>query len=141
MISRMTRAWIFGRDDRGRRVRAHAAGVGALVAVAQALVVLAGGERQRARAVAHDDEARFLALQELLDHDPRAGFAEAFLRHHAVDGGLRLLDAAATTTPFPAASPSALTTIGAPRLATNALARSGALERAMQRRSGCCGAP
>ena len=79
------------RDDRRRRVGAHAAGVRSLVAVAQALVVLAGGERQHVRAVAHDDEARFLALEELLDHHARAGGAELVLAEHRVDRGVRFL--------------------------------------------------
>ena len=43
----------FGRDHRRRRIRAHAAGVRAGVAVADALVVLRGRHRQRGRAVDH----------------------------------------------------------------------------------------
>ena len=60
-----------GRDDRGGRIRAHAAGVGALVAVEQAFVVLAGGQCQHVAAISHHDEAGFLAGQEGLDHDAR----------------------------------------------------------------------
>ena len=52
-----------GRDHRGRRVRPHAAGVGAGIGVEQALVVLAGGQGQHVLAIAQHDEAGFLALQ------------------------------------------------------------------------------
>ena len=52
--------------------------------------------------------------QKLLDHDFGAGRAERAVEHHG-DGGLGLAHSVlATTTPLPAASPSALTTIGAP---------------------------
>ena len=79
------------RDDRRRRVGTHAASVRPLVAVAQAFVVLAGGERQHVHAVAHDDEARFLALQEFLDHHALARGAELLLPEHRVDRRVRLL--------------------------------------------------
>ena len=59
----------------------------------QALVVLAGGERQHVRAVAHDDEAGFLALEKFLDHDARAGvaFLGLIFPQHCVDRGMRFL--------------------------------------------------
>ena len=79
------------RDHRRGRVRAHAAGVRSLVAVAQALVILAGGERQYVDAVAHHYEARLLALHELLDHHACARRAEASAGHHRVDRGVGLL--------------------------------------------------
>ena len=83
-----------GRDHRRRRVRTHAAGVGALVVVTQALVVLAGGERDDVLAVAQHDEARFLAFEELLDDDPRAAgvvlHAELVVEQHPVDSFARL---------------------------------------------------
>ena len=75
-----------GRDHRRGRVGTHPAGVRARVAVAQTLVVLRGGERQHVRAVHHGDEARFLAVEEFLDHHLVAGLAEATLEHRA--GGL-----------------------------------------------------
>ena len=54
--------------DNGRRgVGTHAAGVRATVAVADALVVLAGGHRQYVLAVDHHDKTGFLAVEELLD--------------------------------------------------------------------------
>src|SRR5690606_24653953 len=50
--------------DHGRRgVGAHAAGVGAGVAVADALVILAGSHGQHVAAIDHDDEAGFLAIE------------------------------------------------------------------------------
>ena len=50
-----------------RRVGAHAAGVGAGVAVADALVVLRGAERHDGVAVAEQEERDLLAGEELLD--------------------------------------------------------------------------
>ena len=57
-------------------------------------MVLAGGHGQRVPAVADDDEAGFLALQEFLDDDLVAGTAEAagehgFGRRHRFGRGLR----------------------------------------------------
>ena len=84
-----------GGDHRRGRVGAHAAGVGALVAILEALVVLAGGERERVFAVGHDDEAGFLAFHELLDDDARAclGVLHSHLvvEQHHVDRGVRLV--------------------------------------------------
>ena len=82
----------FGRHHRRGRIRAHAAGVGALVAVEDALVVLARGERQHALAVDHHDEARLLALHEFLDDDAMAGVAELVAGEHHVDRRMRLVD-------------------------------------------------
>ena len=80
----------FRRHYGRRRIRAHAAGVGPGVAVAQALVVLAGGERQDMRAVAHHDEARLFAFEKFLDDDTRPGGAQALIGEHHVDRGMRL---------------------------------------------------
>ncbi len=82
----------FGRDHGCRRVRTHAAGVGAQIIVPQAFVVLARGERKRVVAVAHDDEARFLADETFLDHDPRARVAHAGREVQGVDRIVRLRD-------------------------------------------------
>ena len=71
-----------GGDYRGWRVGAHAAGIRAAVAVADALVVLAGGHRQYVLAIDHDDEAGFFAVEELLDHHARAGFTEGVAGEH-----------------------------------------------------------
>ena len=77
------------RHHRRRRIGAHAAGVGALVAVEDALVVLRGDERDRGLAVAQREERRLLAAQEFLDHDLGARLAETAAEHH-VDGGFGL---------------------------------------------------
>jgi hypothetical protein len=61
---------------------------GALVAVENALVILAGGEGEDVLAVDHDDEAGFLAVEEVLDDDAGAGIAELVAREHVVDGGV-----------------------------------------------------
>ena len=66
------------------------------------------------RAVADDHEARFLAVEELLDHDAAAAGA-ARRRASRRSPACASARVAATTTPLPAARPSALTTIGAPR--------------------------
>ena len=50
-----------------RRVRAHAAGVGAVIAVEQALVVLGGAEGQHVVAVAEEEERDLGSGEELLD--------------------------------------------------------------------------
>ena len=52
-----------------RRVGAHAAGVRAGVAVADALVVLGGAERHDVVAVGEEEERDLLAVEELLDQD------------------------------------------------------------------------
>src|SRR3984957_5929157 len=70
-----------GSDDGRRRVSAHAAGIGAAVAVVAALVVLRRGERQHGVAGRHHDEADFLAVQEFLDHDGAPGAAKAAAQH------------------------------------------------------------
>ena len=70
------------------------------------------------RAVDQREEAGFLARQKILDHDLGPGRAEPSLAERGVDRRVRLGEVAATTTPLPAASPSALTTTGAPCAAT-----------------------
>ena len=88
MISLIVRAVHVRRHHRRRRIGAHAAGVRALVAVEDALVILRAGERQRMLAVGENEEAGFLAGEKFLDHDLRAGIAEPAGEHH-VDGGFR----------------------------------------------------
>ena len=78
-------------DYRRRRIGAHAAGVGSAITVVAALVILGAGERQAVRAVRHDDEARLLAGQELLDHHLAAGLTE-LAGEHRLRRGARLLD-------------------------------------------------
>ncbi len=79
------------RDDRRGRVSAHAARVRALVAVADALVILRGGEREEALAVGDDVEARLLAWEELLDDDGATRIAERAFAHRGAHRGERLV--------------------------------------------------
>ena len=53
-------------------------------------MVLAGGQRQHVAAVAHDDEAGFLAHQTFFDDDARAGGAHGAVAQHGVDSGVGL---------------------------------------------------
>src|SRR5690606_18522633 len=73
-------------DHWSRGVSTHAASVRAGVAVADALVVLAGGHRQHVLAVDHDDEAGLFAVEKLLDHHARTGFAERVAGEHVAHG-------------------------------------------------------
>ena len=59
-----------------RGVDAHAAGVGAGVALADALVVLRGRQRKHVLTVAEAEEAEFVALEELLEEDVRLLLAQ-----------------------------------------------------------------
>ena len=86
-----------GRDDlreqlradlRDRRERAHAARVGAGVAVADALEVARGRERQRALAVAQREHGQLVADQQLLDE--HRVVAEAALLEHRDERRARL---------------------------------------------------
>ena len=79
----------FGRHDRRGRIGAHAAGVRACVALADALVVLRRAEGDGRPAVAQAEEARFLAFQEPFHHDLGAVLVEACIdrRKRLVDGG------------------------------------------------------
>ena len=61
-----------GRRPWHRCVEADAAGVGARVAVANALEVPGGEQRNRSSAVAHGEQADFRAGQELFDQDGMA---------------------------------------------------------------------
>ena len=92
MISSIVRFCMAGVEHRRRRIGAHAAGVGSLVAVEGALVVLRADQRQRMLAVAQREEARLLADQEFLDHHRGAGGAEAVARQHVARRLDRLLD-------------------------------------------------
>ncbi len=74
-------------------VGAHAAGVRALVAVPQLLVVLRDGQDDVRDAVGQHVDRHLAPGQEFLDHELAPGVAEDALVHDAVDG-LRGLDAA-----------------------------------------------
>ncbi len=79
-----------GVHERARRERAHAAGVRAPVAVEDALVILRGADRERPRAVAHDEERDLGAGQAFLDDELRARRAESALAHDGDDRRLGL---------------------------------------------------
>ncbi|MNO73014.1 hypothetical protein D3C76_639730 [compost metagenome] len=77
----------------GRRgVGPHAAGVEAGVAVADPLVILAGGHGQHVLAVHHDDETRLFPVQELLDHHTGTGVAEGIAGEHVAHCRFRLFE-------------------------------------------------
>jgi hypothetical protein len=82
-------------------------------------VVLRARERHDAGAVDDRDEARFLAGEEVFDDDLRSGLAELPLAQHAIQRLLRVGDGRSDDDALPAASPSALMTIGALRGARN----------------------
>lgn len=58
-----------GGCDGSRSIGAHAAGVGACVALADALVVLGRGQGNDGVAVREGEEGEFWAVEELLDDD------------------------------------------------------------------------
>lgn len=75
---------------RDGREHAHAAGVRADVAVADALVVLHRFEDAQRLAVGEHEHARLFALEVLFDEDAHAGLAVAPLFHQGVDDALAL---------------------------------------------------
>ena len=79
-----------GHDRRGR-IGAHAAGVRALVAVEDALVVLRGGEHDDVVAVSEGEDGRLLAVEEFLHEHARAGGAERAAHHRLIDRVFRLV--------------------------------------------------
>ena len=70
-----------GRHHRGGRVGAHPPGIGTPVGFFEPLVILCACKRHDVLPVRHDDEARFLALQEFLDDDLISGIAETPRQH------------------------------------------------------------
>ena len=94
-------------ERRHRRESAHPAGVRSGVAVADALVVARGGERQRTAPVAEREHRQLLPFEQLLDHD-----AVRRARRRPRSPASSSSWSRQTNTPFPAASPSALTTHG-----------------------------
>jgi hypothetical protein len=98
-------------------VCAHAAGVRSGVAFADALVVLAGRERQDALAVRQRHERDFLAGLELLDDDSVGARAEAAILEQHAHRGVELGGILRMSTPLPCARPSALSTTGKPKRA------------------------
>ena len=70
----------------GGRIRAHASRIGAGVAIADALVVLGGDERDDAFAVTEDEERELIAFEKFFEDDARAGFAYHFAAEHFCGG-------------------------------------------------------
>ena len=118
------------RERRRRRVGAHAAGVRSGLALADALVVLRGAERQRGRAVAQREQRDLLADAGIPRSPPRRRRRRttraSIIASMAASASSSV---AATTTPLPAARPSAFTTSGAPRRRTNSRAASASSKR------------
>ncbi len=113
IISFIVRSTISAVMDRRGRIGAHAPVFGPGVAVADTFVILRGGERQHALAVAKAEEAGFLAVEIGLDDHLGAGRAEG-AREAFVDCGKGLVEAHRHRHALAGASPSALMTIGAP---------------------------
>lgn len=74
-------------EEAGVGVSAHAAGVGALVVIGDALVVLRGFEGDDAFAVREADEADFFAFEELLKDNTGARGADESAGEHGADDG------------------------------------------------------
>ena len=104
-------------DDSVRGVSAHAAGVRARIAIADALVVLRGDQRSHTLAITQYQEGNLFSLK-------------AFFQHHAAPASPSILPLSISarrgrfffllqiTTPFPAAKPSAFTTSGVEKCAS-----------------------
>jgi hypothetical protein len=78
--------------DRCRRVRSHAARVGATVTVKRALVILAAWQQGNGLTVNEGQQRQLLTVQELLDHHLRAGLSENFANQALIDSVDRLFD-------------------------------------------------
>jgi len=110
MTSRMM-AFVQRGGDEGAGSRRPCRRCGTQVAVVAALVVLRGGERQHGLAARDHDEADLFSMQEFFDHDGAAG-APKLPPSMALHESIADSWVSQMTTPFPAASPSALTTTG-----------------------------
>ena len=141
MISRITRAWIFGVTTGAGEYAPMPPVFGPWSPSRRRLWSWLVASAQHVRAVAHDDEARLLALEELLDHEARAGGAEALLGHHLVDRGVRLGHARRHHHALARGKAVGLDYDRRAALADEGLRLVGALEGAVQPRSGWRGAP
>ena len=83
--------FVVRRDHPVHGVRAHPAGIGAAVAVEDALVVARGRHRQERTPVGQDNEGKLLALQRCFQQNPRAARAEFVLLHHPANERFGLL--------------------------------------------------
>lgn len=82
---------LFLGHDVCRRICAHAARVGARIALAYPLVVLGWGQAPDGVAVAEAEDAAFLARHEFLDDDLVARRAEFSVEHDLLEGGVGFL--------------------------------------------------
>ena len=73
-------------------VSAHSASIRAGIAIAHALVILAGGHRQDVLAVDHHDKAGLFTVEELFDHDAVARVAKGVTRQHILNRGFRFFE-------------------------------------------------
>ena len=78
-------------DPEGRRVGAHASGVGALVALERSLVVAGGCERHDVRPIGDGEQRKLRSFEPLLDHDLLPASPKALLDEHGVDCLFRIL--------------------------------------------------
>ena len=99
-------------DDLVGGVRAHSAGIRALVVIEGALVVLGRDQRHYALTVAHHQERQLFALQAFFQNNSTAGLAQELAA--SISSAIFCASSfdCATTTPLPAAKPSAFTTTG-----------------------------
>ena len=79
-----------GRHDLGGRIGAHAAGVGAGIALSDTFVVLRGGKDDVVAAGDDDEDAGFFTEEAVFDEQLAARGAEFIAGEHFADGGLGL---------------------------------------------------
>ena len=118
-ISCITRAWTFGVTTGAGEYAPMPPVFGPVSPSPMRLWSWLVASESTLRAVADDHEARLLALEELLDDDPAPPLPSPSIASIAACASARV---AATTTPLPAARPSALTTIGSADASTCACA-------------------
>src|SRR6185436_6176895 len=85
------RLGVLGSGYARRRARAHASGVRARIAIAEALVIARRRKEHPALAVGEEEDRGFFALQELLDDQRAPRIAEHAAAHPAVDRRHRLV--------------------------------------------------
>ncbi len=89
-----------GREASARRERAHAAGVGARVAVADTFVIARGGEHEIPFAVADREHADLFAEERVFEDDGRARIAEHPVDEHGARGVERFVFGGGDDDPF-----------------------------------------
>ncbi len=79
------------RHNAGRRISAHAARVGAFVAIEHGFVILSRCKRQNCLAIGQRKEAGFFALHKGFDDDLGAGIAKRFVFHRVFNSAKRFV--------------------------------------------------